>query len=165
MRPSRVQTFLKVAEAFALRSTCTRGHVGAVIVKDNHIISCGYNGAPPGLPQCDEVGCDELVVGEPPEMIHLGCQRAIHAEANAIAWAARYSGGLLGASLYSTHEPCAKCADLIISSGIKTVYFVAPYRRGATERLQQAGIRTIWANPLGPEPEVAGWDKESDVEG
>ena len=145
-RPPRGETFLKVAEAFAERSTCLRGKVGAVIVKDKHIISHGYNGAPPGMPQCDEVGCEVpscTCNQEPCNMFcpsQIGCQRTIHAEANAIAWAARWGVIVNGATMYSTHEPCRKCADLIVACGIQIVYFHKPYRLGAGQFLRDAGV-------------------------
>lgn len=128
---------MEVARVFAKRSTCLRGRVGAVLVADGRIIATGYNGAPPGLPQCDEVGCDSLVLwkwegptttARLPEQVELGCQRAVHAEANVIAFAARYGIRTGGATLYCTHGPCLKCAQLIVSAGIKHVVYETPYR-------------------------------------
>src|SRR3982751_5892820 len=110
-RPSRAETYSAVAATFAERSTCLRGHVGAVILQDKHIISHGYNGAPAGMPQCLEHGCiigecicrligQEAKDGSHSHLCpaHIGCQRAIHAEANAIAWAARFGVTVEGAT-------------------------------------------------------------------
>lgn len=156
MRPSREEVYFEVAESFSKRSTCLRGSIGAIIVKDKHIVSHGYNGAPAGMPQCDEVGCDipERPYLDPPwnspddgpsivlPLEHqLGCQRTVHAEANAIAWAARWGVLVGGATMYSTHEPCRKCADLIVACGIKAVYFRQPYRLGASTFLIESGVK------------------------
>ncbi len=140
MKPTRDQTFMEIAAVMAKRSTCTRGQVGAVIVRDRRIIATGYNGAPPGQPECIEVGCDELVMyKEPPGGIiaqgedeyvevSLGCQRAIHAEANAIAFAARHGVPVEGATMYCTHGPCLGCAKLMASAGIIRSVFQISYR-------------------------------------
>lgn len=124
---------LAIAQLQALRSTCTRSKVGAVIAKDNRIISTGYNGAPSGLPHCTEVGCEIGPDG--------GCDRCSHAEAGAIAFAARMGIPLEGSSLYCTHLPCYDCAKLIINAGIKEVHCLELYRdlRGR-DLLTQAGI-------------------------
>jgi len=116
MRPSRDEYFAGLARAAAQMSTCPRLHVGAVIVKDRHIISTGYNGAPRGLPHCDDVGC---------ELVHNHCIRTVHAEANALISAGFERTN--GATLYVTHSPCYNCVKLIINAGIKRVVFVDTY--------------------------------------
>lgn len=122
-RPSRDHIFMEIAYVLRKRSTCVRGQVGAIIVMGGRIISAGYNGAPPGAPHCSDLGCD--VPGNSHES---GCQRAIHAEANAIAFAARVGSSTEGGVLYCTHGPCLKCAQLIASAGISQVVFETPYR-------------------------------------
>lgn len=135
-RISRIEVLMAVAQLQALRSTCTRGKVGAVIAKDYRIISTGYNGAPAGLPHCTEVGCEVGPDG--------GCERCSHAEAGAIAFAARTGISLEGASLYCTHLPCYDCVKLIINSGIDSVYYLKPYRdQRGLQLLTQAGILVI----------------------
>lgn len=131
--------YLDVARLFAEQATCERGHVGAVIVKDRRIISTGYNGAAPGQPHCSQVGCD-LSLGD-----EAGCQRIIHAEANAIAWAARAGISVQGATIYSTHSPCPVCARLLVSAGIVTVIYEKDYRRGDLAFLEDMGVRVIRA--------------------
>lgn len=114
-RPNWDEYFLEVARIIATRSTCPRASVGAVIVKNNRIISTGYNGAPAGDAHCTEIGC--LV-----ESNH--CQRAIHAETNAVAQAARCGLAIEGATLYywdSLHrlaESCVKCSQVMKAAGI-----------------------------------------------
>jgi dCMP deaminase len=120
-RISREDLFMEVAHTFAKRSTCERGQVGCVIVQDRRIVATGYNGSPPGAKHCNEVGCRTLFG-------RTGCQRTIHAEANAIAWAARHGVSTDGAILYCTHGPCLACAQLIASAGIVRVLYDKPYR-------------------------------------
>lgn len=129
---NRHALFLDVAQRFSRESTCTRGHVGAVIVKDRRIISTGYNGAPANLPHCDEVGCD-LTMGP-----DAGCQRAIHAEANAISYAVRAGVRVEGATMYCTAGPCLKCAQLIVAAGIIECVYLNPYRK-------TDGVDLLWA--------------------
>lgn len=150
-RLSRDDVFMAVAFLFAHRATCPRSHVGAVIVRDSHILAHGYNGSPPGMPHCTDVGCDipeRYHYEEEPEgffhwdrRIELGCQRAVHAEANALAYAARVGVSCSGATLYTTHEPCIKCAQLIVGAGIQHVVWDQAYREGATDFLKEAGLK------------------------
>ena len=114
-RPNWDEYFLNIAKAVATRSTCPRASVGAVIVHDRRIISTGYNGALEKLPHCTDAGC--LVVDG-------HCQRAIHAETNAVAQAARYGLPVNGATLYfwdSLSRPadsCVKCSQVMDAAGI-----------------------------------------------
>lgn len=102
-------------------------------MQDKHVIGHGYNGAPAGLPHCDEVGA---LIGEDGS-----CARCVHAEANAIAWAARRGTPLLGATLYATHTPCLSCAKLIIAAGITEVHALEKYRLPeGVELLARAGV-------------------------
>jgi len=124
---------MRVATVISSRGTCTRAYVGAVIAIEGRVISMGYVGAPSGMPHCIEVG-DEI--GEDG-----GCIRTVHAEANAIAWAARNGFGTEEAELFCTHEPCLACAKLIVNAGITRVVYEHPYRKhdGIT-LLNDAGI-------------------------
>lgn len=133
-RPSRDEMFMEMCHVLRKRSSCSRGKVGAVIVVNGRIVACGYNGAPPGAPQCDEVGCSV------DENLHvLGCQRAIHAEANTIAWAARAGSSVLGATMFCSHGACLKCAQQVISAGIVRFVYGVPYRlpEGLTLMIEQ----------------------------
>lgn len=125
-RPDWDIYFMMIAGVAASRSTCLRRRVGAVIVRDNHIISTGYNGAPKGLPHCGEVGCLRTILGIPSGERHEIC-RGSHAEMNAIAQAAFVGASTAGASIFSTHEPCSFCTKAIINAGIKRVVYLHPY--------------------------------------
>lgn len=129
-RIDRETMFLEIARTIAERSTCTRADVGAVIVKENRIISTGYNGAPPGMPHCEDVGCEVEYHDIPGVGRHVveGCARTIHAEANAIAWAARAGVPVEGAAMFCTHAPCYPCAKLMVSAGIAIVHYHIGYR-------------------------------------
>ncbi|MCS7121869.1 MAG: dCMP deaminase family protein [Archaeoglobaceae archaeon] len=143
-RPTLDEYFMEIAKVVATRSTCLRQKVGAVVVKDKRILATGYNGAPSGLPHCDEVGCmrDELRVpsGERQELC-----RGVHAEQNAIIQAAKFGISVEGATLYSTHCPCITCAKIIINSGIKRVVYGRDYAdKKGIELLKEAGIETVY---------------------
>jgi dCMP deaminase len=109
---------MHIAELFGERSSCPRADVGAVAVRDGRIVASGYVGAPSGQPHCDEVGCDI-------EMGH--CVRTIHAEANLVAWAARVGTSLEGTTVYCTHSPCRRCAQLLLNAGIDEYRFKYEY--------------------------------------
>lgn len=121
IRPSRDLTFMDMAYLIARRATCPRLHVGAVIVKDGRVLSMGYNGSPSGEEHCDTVGCD---LRGPTG----GCVRSIHAEANAIAWAARAGISIDGSTIYCTHSPCLACCRLIQAAGIHSLAYGEWYR-------------------------------------
>lgn len=108
-----------VAQSMAFRSTCSRLHVGAVIALDRRILSTGYNGAPSGTRHCQHE--EENLAGR-------SCNTAVHAEANAIAFAAKHGVSVAGATLFTTHSPCQSCAHLIINSGIAGVVYNEQYR-------------------------------------
>ena len=120
----RDKLFLGIANMFASYSTCLRGQTGAVIAKGGRILGTGYNGALPGMPHCKDVGCGGEVDGEFPN----GCTRAVHAEANAVAFVARHGISCVGGTIYCTHSPCFACAQLIGSAGIYRVVFSELYR-------------------------------------
>ena len=109
--------FLKIASVVAERSTCQRHHMGAIAVRDKHILSTGYSGAPSGAKDCLELGClrDELGIksGTRQEIC-----RAIHAEQNAIIQAALHGVSLEGATMYCTHTPCVLCAKMMVNARI-----------------------------------------------
>ncbi len=124
-RPSWDEYFMLLAKLAATRSTCYSRPVGAVIVRDKRVLATGYNGAPPGAWHCtDEKQCfwrqaENQVSGiEPKEL-----SRAIHAEMNAIAHSARNGISVEGGTLYATLSPCINCFKVLISAGIKNVFF------------------------------------------
>ncbi len=133
MRPSWDEYFMLIAKLVSTRSTCNSRPTGAVLVKDRQILATGYNGSMPGAPHCsDEV----LPDGSPychrralniADVDKYNFCRASHAEANAIAQAARHGIAVAGATLYVTLEPCFICIKLLATAQIKRVFFELPY--------------------------------------
>lgn len=126
---------MKVALAWSEQSTCSRQSVGCVIALDGRTLSSGFNGAPRGMPHCNhECDCEVLQNDLGDLLHHVDCNSgphgcvAVHAEANAIAWAARNGNALLGSTLYTTLTPCVKCAELIIVAGVAHVVWRTIYR-------------------------------------
>lgn len=117
-RPNWDQYFLCIAHEVASRATCPRASVGVVIVKDNRILSTGYNGAPSGEPHCTEAGC---------LMINGHCERTIHAGTNAVVQAAKFGVLIDGATLYywdslgRPSESCIKCSQIMRAAGITRI--------------------------------------------
>lgn len=117
---------LGVARLVAQRSTCDRLSAGAVLVQDKRIIATGYNGAPPGMPHCDDAG-HEMADGH--------CIRTCHAEENCILQSARVGGAATkGATLYCTHSPCYQCFKRLLVGGVARIVCHEPYRDA--ERLE-----------------------------
>ena len=143
-RPNWDEYFMEVAKLTATRSTCLRRQVGAVIVKDRHIIATGYNGAPRRLSHCDERGgCLRQELGVPSGQRHELC-RALHAEQNAIIQAATLGQSIEGGTIYITHQPCAICSKMIINSGINRIVVNEGYPDDlALEFLDEAGLKVI----------------------
>jgi dCMP deaminase len=132
--------FLKRASVVAERSTCRRHHVGAVAVRDKHIVATGYNGAPSGLKDCLELGClrDELHI--PSGQRHEIC-RGIHAEQNVIIQASLHGVSLEGATIYATHTPCVLCAKMLVNARIKRFVTFGRYDDDSFKDLfKEAGI-------------------------
>lgn len=131
-RPSWEDYFFNILHQVATRGTCKRRQVGALIIKDRRIISTGYNGPPSGQPHCDEAGCNLSEV----------CQKAIHAELNAICQAAKFGQSLDGATIFVECIPCRSCSQAIIASGIKEVYYENEYSYGEyLKLLVDSGIK------------------------
>lgn len=141
-RPSWDEYFMQMAELTAKRSTCLRRNVGAIIVKDKHIIATGYNGAPKGLPHCEELGgCLRQKLGVPSGERHELC-RALHAEQNAIIQAATLGQSIEGATIYVTHQPCIICAKMIINAGISRIVVRSGYPdKMAADMAREANLR------------------------
>jgi dCMP deaminase len=147
-RPKWDEYFLEIMNTVAKRATCGRGRSGCVIVKNNHILTTGYVGSPPGLSHCDEVG--HLMIkstqeNDSSEQLHDHCVRTIHAEQNAIVQAAKIGVSLIGATLYCRMEPCPVCARMIIAVGIKKVVCQKRYKTASLTRqmFKQVGIELV----------------------
>jgi dCMP deaminase len=124
MKEKFVKAFLDVAQRFAELSTAKRAQVGAIIVKDNRIISIGYNGMPSGWDNECEAIKEQHDIGT---TILFTKPEVLHAETNAIAKVAQSNDSSKDATLFCTHEPCIECAKLIHQSGITTVYYREQY--------------------------------------
>ena len=131
------QRYLDMARIWAQNSYCQRRQVGALVVKNNMIISDGYNGTPSGFENICE---DENNLTKP---------YVLHAEANAITKLARSSNNSDGSTLYVTASPCIECAKLIIQAGIKRVVYGEKYRlTDGIDLLRRANIEVVYMNPL-----------------
>jgi len=139
-RPTWDEYFLMLAKLAATRSTCLAFPVGAVIVKNKQILATGYNGSPAGSAHCTEQGycypglssCDASKTLP---------SRAVHAEANAIAQAAKHGISTDGASIYVTLEPCLSCLKLIISAGIQEVFYETPFNNGENALVRDSFVK------------------------
>lgn len=142
-RPSWNDYFMQIAYLVRQRSTCLRRTVGAVIVRDKHIISTGYNGSPRRTQHCLNLGCLRKQLNIPTGQNHELC-RGSHAELNAIVQAAAHGISTEGSIIYSTSEPCSFCTKALINAGIKAVYFVQLYEDKLARQLrEEAGILTV----------------------
>lgn len=129
--------YMKVAETFAELSSARRLHVGAIIVKDDRIISIGYNGMPSGW----DNNCEDEVTYFPRIKELKTKPEVLHAETNAIAKLAKSTESGLGAALFVTHAPCLDCAKLVYQSGINSVYYRNSYRDDkGIKFLEKAGV-------------------------
>jgi dCMP deaminase len=139
-RPDIDEYFLKIASVVAERSTCRRHHVGAVAVKDKHILSTGYNGAAAGLKDCLELGCLRDELGIESGTRHEVC-RGIHAEQNVIIQASLHGVSLEGATIYVTHSPCILCAKMLVNAKIKRFVTFGSYNDDSfVDMFREAGI-------------------------
>ena len=139
-RPDNDEYFMEMAFLVSKRSTCLRRRVGAVIVRDKHVISTGYNGSPRGTKHCEELGCIRQQMNIPSGTRHELC-RGVHAEQNAIIQAAKLGVSIEGATLYCTHQPCVICAKMIVNSGIKRVVYGEGYPdEFAMQMFEMAGV-------------------------
>jgi dCMP deaminase len=117
-RQSWDEYFMQLAESISTRATCSRLKVGCLFVRDNRILTTGYNGALPGHKHCEEIGC----------LLHEShCVRSVHAEENAVAQAAQHGVSLANSYLYVNHLCCIKCYKLVLSAGASRVYYRQSY--------------------------------------
>lgn len=141
MKEKFIKTYMGVAEQFAQLSSARRLHVGAIVVKDDRIISIGYNGMPSGW----DNNCEYEVTVEDDEDYTTELKtrpEVLHAETNAIAKLARSTESGLNATMFVTHSPCLDCAKLIYQSGINAVYYRDAYRNeDGISFLTKSGIK------------------------
>jgi len=153
MKQKHIDAYMKTAHAFAECSTARRLNVGAIVVKDNRIISIGYNGMPSGWDNnCEiEIENEHLKKYPNPHQHHIielkSRPEVLHAEMNALMKLAKYTGGGEGATMFITHSPCLECAKGIYQAGIKEVYYENEYRDTAgVDFLKSCGL-TIHHKP------------------
>lgn len=153
MRPSREVACMAMANVMAQRGTCSRKQVGVVIAKEGRILSTGYNSAPAGMSHCNhECDCNYRLLKLPyqdgndhnseckahPAKV---CNVVVHAEINAIVWAAKHGIATDGADLYTTYSSCLNCAKAVINAGIERYYYTEEYHdRTGLQLVFEAGI-------------------------
>ena len=141
MKPKLKKAYMDTAKIFAELSHARRLHVGAIVVKDNRIISIGYNGMPAGWDNNCEYEIYEDNGEDEPEVILRTRPEVLHAESNAITKLARSNDSGLDGDLFVTHSPCVECAKLIYQSGIRRVFYGTSYRdNNGIDFLAKSGI-------------------------
>ncbi len=138
-RPGREHYFMGVAIAVRMRANCKGQRVGAIIVKDSHIISTGYNGTPADMPNCEEeAGCyrcsnrDQFESGTGYDLCI-----CVHAEQNALLSAARFGIAVEGATLYTTTRPCFGCTKELLQARIQNVYYIHDWAHPSEDTRQE----------------------------
>ena len=147
MKEKFKKAYMKTAETFAELSHARRLHVGAVVVKDDTVISYGYNGMPAGW----DNNCEDEVIetysgfeGAIHRTVLKTKPEVLHAESNAIAKLAKSNDSGLGADIFITHSPCMECAKLIYQAGISRVYYGTHYRDDSGIKfLQNSGVDVV----------------------
>ena len=143
MKQKFIEAHMKVAEVYAELSSAKRLHVGAIIVKEDRIISIGYNGMPSGWTnECEEIVTPTLpyLQGDGPTLKTK--PEVLHAETNAIAKLAKSTESGNGATLFVTHAPCLDCAKLVYQSGIDSVFYRNSYRNNdGINFLENCGVK------------------------
>ncbi|NQT29258.1 MAG: cytidine deaminase [Candidatus Saganbacteria bacterium] len=125
-RPPWNDYFMKITQDVSERATCVKRQVGAIVVKDNRILSSGYNGAPKGFEHCTEKTCIRRQMDIPSGRRHELC-RGLHAEQNAIIQAAWHGVKISGSTMYCNYQPCAICVKMIINAGITKLVYSGGY--------------------------------------
>jgi dCMP deaminase len=141
-RPSYDEYFMEMAHVVAKRSTCLRRKVGAILVKEKHILSTGYNGAPKGLKHCSETGCLRENMNIPSGERHELC-RGLHAEQNAIIQAAVFGVSIKGSVLYCTSTPCVVCVKMLINAGVTEIIYAGDYPDDLAKRMLEESTLKI----------------------
>ena len=141
LRPTWNQYFMSIATLVAQRARNKRGQVGAVLVKNNSIVSTGYNGASSNQCHCTEIGCNIATTYADGE--HENCQSVVHAEINAIINAALNGISIAGAIIYITHSPCRHCYKALINAWIKTIYYKHAYKLESIRSFARPDINLI----------------------
>ena len=141
-RPSWHKTFMDICEIMAKRSTCCKLKTASIIVKDKRIISTGYNGTPSGTEHCDDYFKEKKYSVARAEHMTWCVDHELHAERNAIYYAAQEGIALKNTTLYTLYSPCINCAKGILSCGITQIYYKHKYHKGDSglKLLRSAGV-------------------------
>lgn len=142
MRPSWDEYFMEIAFLVSSRATCLRRKVGAILVKDKHILATGYNGPPRGIKHCGEreSGCLRTQLNIPSGERH-EISRAVHAEQNAIIQAAVHGFSIKESICYTTNHPCVMCTKMLLNAGVKEIIYAEGYPdQLSAELLEESGI-------------------------
>lgn len=153
-RPPRDWVLMRSAQLWMARSTCSRAQVGAVISREGRILASGYNGAPAGMEHCNHsCNCPAVHINASPKSywVHqehcrskTPCDVSVHAEVNAIAFAARYGTKIHDAELHTTRIPCRNCAGSLVNAGMKRVVWIDEHRDMTGQvLLLDAGIEVV----------------------
>jgi dCMP deaminase len=138
MKTKHIEAFMTTAETFANCSTAVRLKVGAIVVKDDRIISIGYNGMPSGWDNT----CENVIGYDKGDPVLKTKPEVLHAETNAIAKLAKSTESGDGATMFITHAPCIDCAKLVYQSGISSVYYRNHYLNAdGIQFLEKAGVK------------------------
>lgn len=147
MKEKFKRAYMKTAQTFAELSHARRLKVGAIVVKDDRVISIGYNGMPAGWDndcEYEDIGFADAVFGEPQPLVNRGLKtrpEVLHAETNALCKLAKSNDSGNGATMFITHSPCIECAKLIYQSGIGHVMYMQNYRDDAGIKfLEKSGV-------------------------
>jgi dCMP deaminase len=140
-RPGWDDYFMKIANDVSERAICVKRKVGAVVVKDNRVLSTGYNGAPKGFEHCTDKTCLRKKMNVPSGQRHELC-RGLHAEQNAIIQAAVYGVSIADSTMYCTYQPCVICVKMMINAGIKKLVYAGGYPDElAVEMLKESKLK------------------------
>jgi dCMP deaminase len=143
MKEKMIQAYMKTAEVFSELSHARRLHVGAIVVKDDRIISIGYNGMPSGW----DNNCEDVIQHSDDTTSLKTKPEVLHAETNAIAKLAKSNESGMGATMFITHAPCLDCAKLIYQSGISSVLYRNTYRdTSGVTFLEKSGVKVEQRN-------------------
>ena len=137
-RPDRIDYYMHIAMAVRRRANCIGNRVGALLVRNDRIISTGYNGTPEGTRNCDEGGCERCANRERYRAAHgYDVCICVHAEQNALLSAARFGIPVEGASIYTTMRPCFGCTKELLQARIQGVYYLHEWRHPNEELWRQ----------------------------
>ena len=148
-RPPWDEYFMKITSDVSDRATCVKRKVGAIIVKDHHILATGYNGAPKGFEHCADETCIRKQMHVPSGQRHELC-RGLHAEQNAIIQAAVHGVKIDGGTLYCTYQPCVICVKMMVNAGITRLVYSGGYPDElAAQMLEESQIEVVQYNGKG----------------